>query len=171
MTNLSCCCCYFDTFWIIQSLHSSKLNKKYILEVITVVIRRKKYIYIYIYICIYATQMNIQAKGITLQSTLVSWNAIKLRPYSSSKSSKNFSRNDICDVSRCCHSIGSKIRSKCVFCFHCIKVSSSSIYPFASNKPITLNNEREIIRLCYGPKSANINKDKKNNSNATTKWK
>ena len=36
----------------------------------------------------------------------------------------------------------SKICSKCVFCFHCISVSSNSIYPFASKTPIILHPEK-----------------------------
>ena len=41
-----------------------------------------------------------------------------------------------------CSSTGSRTRSRCVFCFHCINVSSNSIYPLASSMPITL--------LCIG---------------------
>lgn len=37
------------------------------------------------------------------------------------------------------------MRIKCVFCFHCMSVSSNSMYPFAKSKPMTLNRHHQQV--------------------------
>lgn len=44
----------------------------------------------------------------------------------------------------------SNIRRRCVFCFHCLTVSSSSMYPLAIRRPMTLNEEMAMLLCSLG---------------------